>query len=168
MSRFVPVGHEAHDACFAEEASQVLAGAGLRVTRPRRAVVELLERSREPLDAAQVHRELRSMGIHVDRASVYRVLSVLEEQGLVHRVLSTNGFMACHPPAHVHLGRQGEPPDASCHHHVMCRACHKTIEIHCDGMAELLAAVQASTGFKVERHALEIGGLCAACQAPKA
>mgnify|MGYP000658955036 CR=1 FL=1 len=164
MSRFVPVGHEAHDSCFAEEASQVLAAAGLRVTRPRRAVVELLERSQIPLDAAEVHKHLRDQGVSVDRASVYRVLSVLEEHGLVHRVLSTNGFMACHPPTHVHINGQTEPKDVSCHHHVVCRQCRRGYEIHCDGMEELLRAISGVTGFKVERHTLEVSGLCRECQ----
>lgn len=164
MSRFVPVGHEAHDACFAEEASQVLAGAGLRVTRPRRAVVELLERASSPLDPAQVHKELTSQGVPIDRASVYRVLSVLEEQGLVHRVLSTQGYMACHPPTHLHLQHQGEPLDHSCHHHLICSRCQKTVEIHCDGLVSLVAAIQDGTGFKVQAHSLEVRGICRACQ----
>jgi Fe2+ or Zn2+ uptake regulation protein len=164
MSRFVPVGHEAHDACFAEEASQVLAGAGLRVTRPRRAVVELLERTTTPLDAAAVHQKLRSQGVHVDRASVYRVLSVLEAQGLVHRVLSTSGFLACHPPAHIHLSGLPEPRDKNCHHHLLCRQCGRALEIHCDGLAPLLGAIAQTTGFSVEKHALEVTGRCRECQ----
>ncbi len=164
MSRFVPVGHEAHDACFAEEASQVLSGAGLRVTRPRRAVVELLERAQHPLDAADVHKELKLQGITIDRASVYRVLAVLEEQGLVHRVLSQPGYMACHPPAHVHLHAQGEPLDHSCHHHLICTRCKATREIHCDGMRPLMAAITDSMGFAVQGHSLEVRGLCRQCQ----
>lgn len=164
MSRFVPVGHEAHDACFAEEASQMLASAGLRVTRPRRAVVELLERSPCPLDATAIHQQLRAQGIRVDRASVYRVLAVLEEHSLVHRVLSHGGYMACHPPAHVHLAGMGEPSDQSCHHHLLCRQCNKALEIHCDGLGTLMAAITRATGFAVERHALEVTGLCRECQ----
>lgn len=166
MSRFVPVWHEAHDACFAEEASHVLANAGLRVTRPRRAVVELLERSQRPLDAGAVHRQLTAQGIRIDRASVYRVLAVLEEQALVHRVLSTNGYMACHPPTHVHVYGPGEPADHSCHHHLVCRQCGRATEIHCDGLSDLLAHISRATGFRVESHALEVGGLCQACQLP--
>lgn len=165
MSRFIPVGHEAHDACFAEEASQMLASAGLRVTRPRRAVVELLERSPAPVDAAAIHAQLRGQGIRVDRASVYRVLAVLEEQGLVHRVLTSGGYMACHPPAHVHLAGTGEPSDRSCHHHLVCRQCRKAVEIHCDGLQPLVAAIHRATGFAVERHTLEVSGLCRGCQA---
>ncbi|MEW5855217.1 MAG: Fur family transcriptional regulator [Myxococcota bacterium] len=164
MSRFVPVGHEAHDACFAEEASQMLASAGLRVTRPRRAVVELLERSNAPLDPAAVHQQLKSQGIRVDRASVYRVLTVLEEHGLVHRMMTSGGYLACHPPAHVHLHAQEEPKDSSCHHHLICRNCRRAVEIHCDGLSDLVSEITRVTGFAVERHSLEVTGVCKQCQ----
>jgi Fe2+ or Zn2+ uptake regulation protein len=168
MSRFVPVGHEAHDDCFAEEASQILASAGLRVTRPRRAVVELLERSTEALDPAQVHAKLKEQGVRVDRASVYRVLTVLEDQRLVHRLVTTGGYMACHPPAHLHLALAEEPSDTSCHHHVVCRSCRKVREIHCDGLKALQESIARATGFVVERHVVELTGLCRECQVANA
>lgn len=164
MGRFVPVHHEAHDACFAEEASQVLAGAGLRVTRPRRAVVELLERAVQPLDPADIHRELAQQHIRIDRASVYRVLAVLETQGLVHRVLTAPGYVACHPPTHLHLGAGGEPRDRSCHHHLICRQCKRTLELHCDGLLALVGQITEATGFHVEAHSLEVTGVCRACR----
>ncbi|MBI5498188.1 MAG: transcriptional repressor [Deltaproteobacteria bacterium] len=164
MGRFVPVHHEAHDDCFAEEASQVLAGNGLRVTRPRRAVVELLERSPRPMGAADIHQELRTQGIRIDRASVYRVLAVLEAQGLVHRVLSAQGYMACHPPTHLHLHGGTEPADHSCHHHLVCRACGRTLETHCDGLRGLIDTIVERTGFQVEGHVLEIVGTCRECR----
>ena len=164
MSRFVPVGHEAHEACFAEEASQLLTLAGLRVTRPRRAVVELLERALEPLEAAAIHAQLKGSGISIDRASVYRVLAVLETHGLVHRLMGNGGYLACHLPRHLHVAGDEEPADQSCHHHVVCRRCHRAVEIHCDGLPTLVAAVALATGFRAERHALEVTGLCRNCQ----
>lgn len=164
MSRFVPISHEPHDACFAEEAAHVLADAGLRVTRPRRAVVELLERTAHPMDPGEMHKTLTQQGIRIDRASVYRVLDVLREQGLVHHVLSTHGFVACHPPSHVHAHGQGEPADHSCHHHMLCKACGKALEVHCDGLSGLLEQLSQMTGFKVEGHTLEVAGTCRECQ----
>ena len=127
-------------------------------------MVELLEKSTEALDPIQIHGRLREQGVRVDRASVYRVLTVLEDHRLVHKLVTSGGYMACHPPTHLHLNTEGEPKDSSCHHHLVCRSCRTVREIHCDGLKDLVDSIGRATGFTVERHVVELSGLCRECQ----
>ena len=68
------------------ELAERLRGAGVRLTRARRAVIGVLEqRHREHLSAEDIHRLSEELGEPVDLASVYRTMHLLAELGLVHR-----------------------------------------------------------------------------------
>lgn len=140
---------------YADLALAALRSAGLRVTRPRRSVVELLERAERPLTAAGIHEALLRKRIDVDLASVYRTLAVLEQHSLIHRLLTVEGVVRCEPGFE----------EAACHHHTVCRKCGKVKEMSCDGALALRAKVQAATGFTADSHRLELTGLCLGCAA---
>lgn len=140
---------------YADLALAALRSAGLRVTRPRRSVVELLERAERPLTAAGIHEALLCKRIDVDLASVYRTLAVLEQHSLIHRLLTVEGVVRCEPGFE----------EAACHHHTVCRQCGKVQETSCDGALALRAKVQASTGFTADSHRIELTGLCLGCAA---
>lgn len=140
---------------YASLAVDALRAAGLRITRPRRSVVELLERADRPLAAGAIHEALKRRRIAVDLASVYRSLAILERHGLVHRLTSVDGVVRCEPGFEA----------SACHHHLVCDRCGAVKEVACDGQAELRAAVRQAHGFRVEGHRVELTGLCSACHA---
>jgi len=127
--------------------------AGYRLTRPRRAVLEVMVQAEAALTAAEVHRLARDRYAHTGLVTVYRTLSLLVELGLVHRLYAEGGSQVY---VRVDLRRPG--------HHLVCRSCHRTVEFPCTGLEEVVAEVEERTGFTIQGHWLELFGLCPACR----
>ena len=60
-----------------------VSGRGLRLTRQRRAVLEVMERSKSHLDAATILERARALDPTVHKVTVYRTLETLKKHGLV-------------------------------------------------------------------------------------
>jgi Fur family ferric uptake transcriptional regulator len=125
--------------------------AGLRVTVPRVAVLELLERAPGPLSHAEV---VEAFGGHGwDRATIYRNLVDLAEAGLVHRAAA----------GHVwRFEAVREDSETTGHPHFVCSECG-TIE--CVDDVELMVPKSRTLPRSVRKHEVEIQlrGLCDDC-----
>jgi Fe2+ or Zn2+ uptake regulation protein len=137
---------------FASRAEAALRRRGGRMTRRRRALLDLIESHPRPLGPRELHRELRRRGTPMDLVSVYRNVSALLELGLLHRVLGSSAVRPC---------GGGEP---RCHHAVVCTACGNAREFHSRPLERALAEVRRATGFSIQEHLLELRGLCAGCR----
>src|SRR5208282_1572567 len=88
-----------------DEAS--LKKAGLKITLPRRKILEILEKAREHhLSAEDIYRTLLDSGEEIGLATVYRVLTQFEEAGLVIKHYFEGGlslFELDHGVHHDHL-----------------------------------------------------------------
>jgi len=138
-------------ASFSSRAEAALRRRGGRMTRSRRALLDLLESHSRPLGPRELHRELRRRGTPMDLVSVYRNVAALLELGLLHRVLGSTAVRPC-------AGREPR-----CHHAVVCTGCGSAREFHSRPLERALAGVRRATGFNVQEHLLELRGLCAAC-----
>lgn len=146
---------------YPDAAMALLKARGYRQTRPRRRVLDTLDGAEAPLSPYEIAERMREAGETGDAVSVYRILQTLEENDLVHRVLSTGKFKKCDlAPEHA----CHRPQAQHCHHNLVCRACGRIEEVHCPGM-ELVeqALAREAGGFRIEGHRLEFTGLCAAC-----
>ncbi|MGZ6142912.1 MAG: Fur family transcriptional regulator [Myxococcales bacterium] len=137
---------------FAARAEAALRGSGRPITRARRALLELIEKSRRPLGARELHRELRRNGVRIDRVSVYRNVATLLELGLLHRVLGSTAVRPCAERA------------KKCHHAIVCTACGSAREFHSLALEKALGDVRRSTRYRVLGHLLELRGLCESCR----
>jgi Fe2+ or Zn2+ uptake regulation protein len=138
---------------FSRRALLALRRRGGRITRARRALLELIERSPRPLAPRELHRELRRAGVRIDRVSVYRNVSTLLELGLLHRVLGSTAVRPC-----------AEDERARCHHAIVCTACGSAREFHSPALERALGEVRRTTRYRVLGHLLELRGLCAGCR----
>lgn len=146
--------HEGHGDHCAEtqlaESLAVLKGAGHRITAPRRALLELLQREHGPFSAEELHRRLPA-GL-CDPVTVYRCLATLEETGLVRRCDFGDGV-------YRYEFNTGEHH----HHHIICRGCAsvKTLDVcFADGLERMVRQM----GYSNVTHTLEIFGTCVECQ----
>lgn len=133
--------------------TDLLRGAGLRVTAPRVAVLRVLEEHPHS-DATAVLRLTRERtGISVQ--GVYDVLSSLTDRGLLRRV----------QPAHSVARYEVDQGDN--HHHVVCHGCHTIVDVPCGGAgAPCLDPGRAeSLGFAVDEAEVIYWGWCAGCRA---
>lgn len=127
---------------------------GLRLTRPRRVVMTILEETGRPLSPQIIHQRALQTDKNISLVSVYRTLDLLNELNLVCRVHGQDdcqGYVLS-SPGH--------------HHHLVCRNCRATVEF--TGTTDLepfIETIQAQTGFQIDGHLLQLFGLCPECQA---
>ncbi len=145
---------------YIDYAIGLLKDKGFRITKPRRLVVELLDASREALSAYEIKDLLEANGEKVDTVSVYRILQCLEENRLVHRVLTSGKVKKC---MLEHEEQCSLAQEEHCHHLLICKACDAIEEVHCPGTRVLVDALEAQSRFKIQSHNMEFIGLCAQC-----
>ncbi len=131
-------------------AADLLRGAGLRVTRPRVAVLEALERSPHA-DTAQIIDGARTQVPDVSHQAVYDTLATLTQAGVVRRI-----------QPHGHAARY-ERRVGDNHHHVVCRACGSIADVDC-AVGEAPCLVPSHDhGFVVDEAEVIFWGTCPDC-----
>ena len=128
--------------------------AGVRSGSARRAVIELLGRQDCCLTAQGIFDGLRADGRGVGIASVYRVLDLLTDKGLVQRI-DVGAGTALYEPLH----RSGEH-----HHHLVCGGCGKVEAFADEELESALRNVEGRTGYTVAGHDVVLRGACADCR----
>ena len=130
-----------------------LQGDGYRNGLARRAVVELLGRQDCCLTAQEIFDALRADGRKVGIASIYRVLELLTEKGLLQRVDFGAG-VARFEPAHS----SGEH-----HHHLVCSNCGRVEAFEDEELERALHKVEKRTGYSVAGHDVVLRGAGGSC-----
>jgi Fur family ferric uptake transcriptional regulator len=125
---------------------------GERLTPQRLMVLEVLQASGEHLTADEVFANVVARSPYVGRATIYRALAWLKEQGLVSVTDLGTGqdqyqYLADHR-----------------HHHTICLGCGRQDEFPDDLIAPLAAALHERTGFQPRLDHLAVFGYCRACQ----
>jgi Fur family ferric uptake transcriptional regulator len=138
---------------WSEHTLGVLREAGFRSGGARRAVVDLLGRQRCCATAQEIHEATRRAGRPVGIASVYRVLDLLSELGLVQRV-DVGDQAARYEPA---------GPGGDHHHHVVCDDCGKVEAWQDEGLERAVDRVAGKVGYRVAGHDVVLRGICADC-----
>ena len=129
------------------------AGAGVRATRQRGALIALLDTVEEFRSAQELHDELRRRGENVGLTTVYRTLQTLAAADLVDMVRTDTGesvYRRCAAPHH--------------HHHLVCRDCGSVVEVSGREVEAWAAEVAAAHGFSDVSHTIELFGTCAECR----
>jgi Fur family ferric uptake transcriptional regulator len=134
----------------ATDLQQTLREAGLRVTRPRVAVLDAVH-SQPHADTSSIIELARRDLPDVSHQAVYDVLRVLTEAGLV-RCIQPAGSLARYE------ARVGDN-----HHHVVCRSCGAIDDVDCAvGEAPCLTG-DTDHGFQIDEAEVVFWGLCPAC-----
>lgn len=123
---------------------------GYRITPPRRAVLKVFARGEAHLSPDEVLARARRTYPKVGRATVYRTLELLTHLGVTRPMFRGDGRPAF---ARVHHG----------HHHVVCSACDRVVELAQPALDHLARQAAARTGFEIHSHVLEFVGLCRRC-----
>lgn len=80
---------------YEEQALRELRNAGFRITMPRVQVIRALADTETALSAYAIHDKIISSGGKIDVVSVYRILSTLQEVGLIHHIGVVDGYFPC-------------------------------------------------------------------------
>lgn len=126
---------------------------GHRWTNQRSLIVRMTFATHEHFTAEQLLDICRREDPKVSRATVYRTLAVLEQEGFVEGLETGDG------------GRRFEHVLGHEHHdHMVCLGCEQILEFHDDELEQRQQLAARRLGFQVLRHSLRIYGYCRACQ----
>ena len=134
--------------------SESLRARGLRLTEPRRLILEAVRATTAHPSASAVHRTVRRRLRKVSLATVYRNLRQLAAEGLLLERAGADG-----------LRFDG---NVERHDHFTCLSCRRVFDVPPAGAARTRRRVAARTGFEVLDHRVEFYGRCVACRGRRA
>lgn len=124
---------------------------GVRSTRQRAAVLAALAEVDDFRSTQDLHDYLRRRGDAVGLTTVYRTLQALADAGEVDVIVREDGESVYRQCSNSH------------HHHLVCRACGRTVEVEGPAVERWASRVAEEHGFSDVSHTLEIFGVCSSC-----
>ncbi|MBF0622009.1 MAG: transcriptional repressor [Magnetococcales bacterium] len=136
-----------------QRARQLCKTRGLRLTKQRLQVLDVLANSHKALGAYEIRDILEQQDIHLAPISVYRQLDFLLENNLIHRIASLNAFMVCSHKDNNHGGQ-----------FLICEKCGVVAELIDLDINDVITTCAEKTGFNAKQPIVEVPGLCKYCQ----
>ena len=136
-----------------DKARELCKDKSVRLTPLREAVLRALLSSHKALGAYDIIEALKTGGREVAPISAYRVIDVLVEAGLVHRLESKNAYFAC-------LSTHDDERSLLV---LICEGCARVAETEAEEAWKAIAELTRTSGFQVSNTVLEIHGYCAEC-----
>ena len=138
---------------------ELLRQRGVRLTRQRRILLDLIDQSGRHLDAESLYQLAKEKDPKLNRVTVYRTLKLLKQGGLVDEL----DLMHYAGDQHFYETRLKQE-----HAHVVCLRCGKVEEFFGEPLHKLRKQVEAHFGFEIILARTEIGGYCPHCQSLRA
>jgi Fur family transcriptional regulator, ferric uptake regulator len=130
-----------------------IAQRGLKSTRQRDLILDCFLSSDRHMSIEELYLKLRAKHQNIGYATVYRTLKLFAEAGIAREMQFGDG-----QTRYEHLG-EGEH-----HDHLVCTRCGSIEEFENETIEALQAEVAANRGFLIERHRLELYGVCGKCR----
>ena len=124
------------------------------LTKNQQTVLDILEKSTEPLKAYAILFDIQKEGIK-SPLQVYRALDKLIEIGKVHKIESRNSYIAC-----KHEGCNAKTSTAF----LICEKCENVTELKRNNLLSYFSKQAEKENFQYRKHNLEIYGLCNNCK----
>lgn len=140
-------------------AASALPANGVRLTRQRRILLDLIDKTGEHLDAERLFQMAKERDPKLNRVTVYRTLKLLKEGGLVDEL----DLMHQAGEQHYYETRRKQE-----HAHVICLNCGKVEEFFGEPLQRLRRQIESHFGFQVVLARTEVGGYCSHCQTLRA
>ncbi|HEU0141398.1 MAG TPA: transcriptional repressor [Bryobacteraceae bacterium] len=142
-----------------EDMKDSLRQRGIRLTRQRQILLDLIDKSGQHLDAEGLYQMAKERDPKLNRVTVYRTLKMLKEGGLVDEL----DLMHYGGDQHYYETRLKQE-----HAHIICLRCGKVEEFFGEPLQKLRRQVEAHFGFQILLARTEIGGYCSHCQVLRA
>lgn len=140
-----------------DQAKQVCAFSGGRLTEKRSGVLEVLLSSGTPLSAYEITDAYSiAFGKSMPTMSVYRILEFLEAENLVHKLSTTNKYVAC---SHITCSHPHDIPQF-----LICSQCKNVKEISISkSMIDELRVLVEKAGYTLTQPQFELECCCNNC-----
>ena len=132
---------------------------GVRMTRQRRILLELLDRTGRHLDAESLYQLAKERDPKLNRVTVYRTLKLLKLGGLIDEL----DLLHFEGDQHYYESKLKQE-----HAHVICLRCGKVEEFFGEPLQKMRRQIESNLGFQIITQRTELGGYCSDCQAQRA
>lgn len=132
---------------------EMLKKLGIRVTRQRLEILNLMVEQNKPLTAADIFSKLKKSNPKLRLSTVYRNLNKFVENNLVSKI----EIKKDNKESYFEL-LQGNH-----HHHLICLNCGKIVPLECP-LEDYEEQVSQDTEYKIVEHRLKLYGLCPNCK----
>lgn len=133
--------------------SNLLKREGLKNTKHRNSILEVIENIDQPITAEQIFLKLKERNTSINLSSVYRILDSLVSKGLVSKSSITGESKAL-----FELNRLEHK------HFLVCSGCKRMFSVNGCPLEEYEKKLQDELGFDITGHKLEIFGFCKECK----
>jgi Fur family transcriptional regulator, ferric uptake regulator len=127
-----------------EDAIEQCQRLGMRLSRQRRAILDLLWHTEDHLSARQIYDRLNQQGQDIGHTSVYQNLEALSEHSIIECVERSEGRL------------YGNISDS--HSHVNCLDTQQIVDIRVTLPADLIAQIEAEVGVKITDYRIDFYG----------
>ncbi|NEO31469.1 MAG: transcriptional repressor [Symploca sp. SIO3C6] len=117
---------------------------GMRLSRQRRFILELLWQAKEHLSAREIYDRLNQQGKEIGHTSVYQNLEALSSQGIIECIERCDGRL------------YGNISDA--HSHVNCLDTNQIIDVYVELPQDLLKQIEQKTGVQIAEYRIDFYG----------
>lgn len=127
-----------------EDALNRCQGLGMRLSRQRRFILELLWQAQEHLSAREIYDRLNRAGKAIGHTSVYQNLEALSSQGIIECIEKSDGRL------------YGNINDS--HSHVHCLDTDRIIDVYVKLPQELIQQIEQQTGVRIAEYRIDFYG----------
>jgi Fur family ferric uptake transcriptional regulator len=117
---------------------------GMRVSRQRRYILELLWQANEHLSAREIYDRLNLQGKNIGHTSVYQNLEALSSQGIIECVERCDGRL------------YGNISDS--HSHINCIDTNQIMDVHIELPEDIIKKIEVQTGVKITDYRIDFYG----------
>jgi len=132
-----------------DKVKQIIKDKGQRFTSQKKEILNVLQQ--KPQTVFEIYTAVNSKKNHMNKVTVYRILTSFLELGIVNKVQFND------KEARFELSNSGH------HHHLVCEVCGLIEDIQLPENI-FLKEVKNKTDFKIKSHSLEFFGICDRCQ----
>ena len=130
----------------------ILRREGLKYTPQRVAVLKEIIKDQQHRECEDIYLALRQKGSHVSRATVYRTMDILVQNGYARKMEIGDGRAR-------YERKIGSPH----HDHLVCTLCGKIVEFLDQDVEDLQKKIAKRYHFTLQRHVHQLFGLCKKC-----
>ena len=117
---------------------------GMRLSRQRRFILELLWEAKEHLSAREIYDRLNKQAHSIGHTSVYQNLEALSREGIIECIERSEGRL------------YGNVSDS--HSHVNCLDTTQILDVHVELPIELIEQIQQQTGVRIVDYRIDFYG----------
>lgn len=129
--------------------SEIFEQHGLRLTKPRQQIFDILKNSEIPLTVGDIAKNCKN----INRTSIYRTLIVFDRLKIINTIyIGWKNYYEFAEPFIPH------------HHHLYCINCQNAEPIQPKELEKLVDYIGKKYNFIVTKHHFELEGICEKCR----